>query len=765
MGAEPIPHELLLRHADFLRRLARDLVGDPSAAEDAVQDVWLRALEKPPRHGANVRGWLRVVLTNLVRSKARGESRRELREREKALGVDAELTAPGADDETTLRSVTEAVLALEEPLRSTVLQHYFQDLTTAEIATRDHLPVSTVKSRLQRALEILRTRMKRTNGDGWQASLLALTVPSKIGKGVILMSLKTKLALVGATLIAGWFLYRAWTGSPPTPPPLASSGLDAAAFQTQDSTPLPAPDSVAKSAERSAVTPVAEPRQTASSAEPTDTLLYGSILDPSGAPWRGLLYESVMIDDASGQSRRFDAQVDGTYAFHGLPFGSCWVRVEGDDLLGVEKRIELSRDQPHMKCDFTLAPAPRLKIKITTPEGENFYDALKRAREKDEAFRSLEFPFPVATLGPVEELFEEGFPQANGVNGVGWFWCWGPKVKSLPKEYAGVLSILEHGLPVRVSLVANQRVLQATTAEVGDEELRFVLSLEQFLAGAATVSLQVVDAATLTPIRGARVDLEGAARALHGWTSDANGMVLIRNHAPGEFQLRVSAPGHEDLTKVFSAAPGATTELGQIALGEEIQFEARVLDATGASCTASFKLGVLDPSTREITMEWRSSEQLDDPLRATTTWKDRSYGSDNDGMMRIRHLGRRVYVLRPVDGLRQFSQADASARWTCGNVLIDLRSGVAPKEMEIRLERGSLLVLGVKGEEVAGLRYRVFAADGLERLASVFQHSAPLSVVLPQGSYRVQLLDSGGRQLSEQTLTLDAKPRSVELSR
>jgi hypothetical protein len=200
-------------------------------------------------------------------------------------------------------------------------------------------------------------------------------------------------------------------------------------------------------------------------------------------------------------------------------------------------------------------------------------------------------------------------------------------------------------------------------------------------------------------------------------------------------------------------------------LGEEIRFEARVLDATGASCTARFKLGVLDPSTREITMEWRSSEELGDPTQGTTTWKERSYGSDNDGMMRIRHLGRRVYVLRPVDGLRSFNPADASARWTCGNILLDLRSGVAPKEMEIRLERGSLLVLSVKSQEPPGLRYRVLAADGLERAADEFRHSAPQSVPLPQGSYRVQLLDSAGRVLSEKTVTLGPESLTVELAR
>jgi len=242
MGAEPIPHELLLRHAGFLRRLARDLVDDPSAADDAVQEVWLRALEKPPRHGANVRGRLRVVLTNLVRSKARGDSRREARERERALDPTGELLATNPSDEATLRSVTEAVLALEEPLRTTVLQHYFQGLTAAEIATRDNLPVSTVKSRLQRALEILRVRLKHTNGDSWHTALLALTVPSKIGKGVILVTLKTKLALMGACLIAGWFLYRGYTSSPPTPLPLASSDLDASAAPTRESPPIPALD-------------------------------------------------------------------------------------------------------------------------------------------------------------------------------------------------------------------------------------------------------------------------------------------------------------------------------------------------------------------------------------------------------------------------------------------------------------------------------------------------------------------------------------------
>ena len=117
MGAPPIPHEVLLRHAGFLRGLARDLALDAASSEDAVQEVWLRALRSPPRHDSNLRGWLRVLLTNFVRSKARADSRREIRERERALDPGLEVEAADARDEGMLRSVTESVLAMTLELK------------------------------------------------------------------------------------------------------------------------------------------------------------------------------------------------------------------------------------------------------------------------------------------------------------------------------------------------------------------------------------------------------------------------------------------------------------------------------------------------------------------------------------------------------------------------------------------------------------------------------------------------------------------------
>ena len=54
LNRNPMISQELLAHQTFLRRLAIDLVGKD--ADDLVQDVWQRALERPPNHGLQLRG-------------------------------------------------------------------------------------------------------------------------------------------------------------------------------------------------------------------------------------------------------------------------------------------------------------------------------------------------------------------------------------------------------------------------------------------------------------------------------------------------------------------------------------------------------------------------------------------------------------------------------------------------------------------------------------------------------------------------------------
>jgi len=55
MSREPVDIETLLSHRPFVRALARRLVRDEARAEDVVQETWLAALRRPPRHAGALR--------------------------------------------------------------------------------------------------------------------------------------------------------------------------------------------------------------------------------------------------------------------------------------------------------------------------------------------------------------------------------------------------------------------------------------------------------------------------------------------------------------------------------------------------------------------------------------------------------------------------------------------------------------------------------------------------------------------------------------
>ncbi len=60
--------DTLLQHADFVRDLARSLIADEQQAEDAVQEAYLAALERPPAKREALRSWLGSVASNFLRN-------------------------------------------------------------------------------------------------------------------------------------------------------------------------------------------------------------------------------------------------------------------------------------------------------------------------------------------------------------------------------------------------------------------------------------------------------------------------------------------------------------------------------------------------------------------------------------------------------------------------------------------------------------------------------------------------------------------------
>ena len=146
----------LLAHASFLEELSYSLVGDEQGASDLVQDTWLTAIERPPRHQENLGAWLRAVARNLAIRKIRSRRRRTRRETAVARSESLPANDVVRDRDETLRRVARAVEELKDPYRTVISMRFFDELPPREIAAQLGRPVKTVKSQLHRGLEKLR---------------------------------------------------------------------------------------------------------------------------------------------------------------------------------------------------------------------------------------------------------------------------------------------------------------------------------------------------------------------------------------------------------------------------------------------------------------------------------------------------------------------------------------------------------------------------------------------------------------------------------
>ena len=211
--------EQLLVHAQWVRRLALRMVSDPNVADDVVQETWMRAMERPPSgdvQSTSVRAWLARVVRSSVLQRFRGETRRSDRE---YLQVRDDSATSTSEQELVeqidgQRLLVAELLELGEPMRSTVILRYFKDLSSAEIARRQGVPAATVRSRLSRAIEELRTRMD-TRYDG-NRSAWSLALAGSIGESFPLVPIAPPSSappvLTGNSIIEGVIAMKVGTG-------------------------------------------------------------------------------------------------------------------------------------------------------------------------------------------------------------------------------------------------------------------------------------------------------------------------------------------------------------------------------------------------------------------------------------------------------------------------------------------------------------------------------------------------------------------------
>lgn len=136
---------LVTQNENRLYRAALAILENPQEAEDAVQDAFLRFLERAPEQLDSPAAWLMRVLVNGCRSRLRLSWRR--------VGPLPEtLPAPGPEE----REELEELFSLPPEDRAVIHLYYYEGYSTGEIAEMLGQRPGTVRSRLSRAREKLR---------------------------------------------------------------------------------------------------------------------------------------------------------------------------------------------------------------------------------------------------------------------------------------------------------------------------------------------------------------------------------------------------------------------------------------------------------------------------------------------------------------------------------------------------------------------------------------------------------------------------------
>jgi len=161
----PVDRALVLRqlhhqHAAAIWRYAARLTGNPTSADDVVQETLLRAWRTPhilEQDPSAARAWLITVARHVVIDDARSaKSRHETASGTLPEPIQADST--GALFDALL--VAEALTTISADHRDVIVRAYYGGRSIAELSDELHIAPGTVKSRLHYGLRALRLALQ-----------------------------------------------------------------------------------------------------------------------------------------------------------------------------------------------------------------------------------------------------------------------------------------------------------------------------------------------------------------------------------------------------------------------------------------------------------------------------------------------------------------------------------------------------------------------------------------------------------------------------
>jgi RNA polymerase sigma-70 factor (ECF subfamily) len=155
---------LVETHQRMVFSVAFRLTGDYGLAEEVAQDVFLdlfRSADKVTDEH-HTRFWLRRVTVHRAIDALRRRSRQPEAEAEEWIEEHHDIALAKGDDlqmsSGASARIEELLFALPEPMRVVMVLRYQEEMVPVEIASLLGQPVATVKSNLQRGLQLLRKK-------------------------------------------------------------------------------------------------------------------------------------------------------------------------------------------------------------------------------------------------------------------------------------------------------------------------------------------------------------------------------------------------------------------------------------------------------------------------------------------------------------------------------------------------------------------------------------------------------------------------------
>ncbi len=697
MNAHDQPTQaLLLEHVTWMRALARSLVSDAHVAEDLAQDAAVAALEGAPADPARWKSWMRSVLAHRAADRSRSRRNALSREREHARTEALPGTGELLERVETQRRIAEHLLALDEPYRTTLLLRFYEDLAPREIAARTDTEIATVKSRLHRGLELLRTRLDRENhGDrrAWIGALAPFCHESTHAPWTLLlgMSIKTFVAVVVVLAASAlWFGRGAGEDAGRDAPIAAVASPERASVKDSSESAVDVADPE-RTADRRAEPLATELAPGAVASAAKSSSLRVRVLDASA---RALTGHALRI---AGSDQRAESDRQGYVAF---ALDAERARIESAEPDWVTVRSAEWRRDSDLALTVIVAPAIELAGEVVGDWGEPLEGARVELVAPEDFARRFSDPLDATSVARFETAAD-----AQGAFSL-----------SRVPAIAGAMLRASHEDRTPIA----QDSPQASTAN-----LRFVLSEVPRAPGRALEGRVIRRDGT--PASAARV---------------ASGLTVARTDEQGAFVLdlarvsdadRVVAIEEGSLPGVYERGDRAWPARIEIVLGEpSLAIEGRVVDADGKPRSGArvwiaepTPFGVLgtrplrleflasgaplpkdavrtlaDLPTQDGTQEFHSARPANDP-DALIAW----VVTDADGRFELRGLLDRAYVLNVLDTRLHFGTITEPIQAGRRGVLVEL----PPDDLALhRKLRG--LVVTRRGDPVAGVSILPFVS-------------------------------------------------------